>query len=132
MCIGYLRNLLEQLAARADLPAVVETGSVTIVVRRRSFAEGLQGSVIELGRYAVGDARVACALLELLQGVATAAVAAGATCRLPAITEAIEAVSDPALADARTDLDRALLTSRGAAARAAARGEFEITSPTAR
>jgi uncharacterized membrane protein len=32
MCIGYLRNLLEQLAARADLPAVVETGSVTIVV----------------------------------------------------------------------------------------------------
>lgn len=132
MCIGYLRNILEQLAAHDQPRGVVEAGPVTLVVRRRGFEEYLQASVIELGRYASTDARVTSALLEALEGVAAAAVAAGATGRTAAIAEAIEAVSVPALADARTEVDRTLLRRRVANAQAALQGASTITSPTAR
>lgn len=132
MCIGYLRNLLEQRVARADQSDLVEADRVTLVLRRRSFTEDVHASVVELGRYAAGDARVVSSLLECLQGVAAAAVDAGATSRLPVLADAIEAVAGPALADARTDLDRGLIASRLDAARRAVAGDREITSSTAR
>ncbi|CAN5157911.1 DUF2254 domain-containing protein [soil metagenome] len=132
MCIGYLRDILEELAGR-DLPTgVVVSGQVTLVLRRRDFADYLHGSVIELSRYASSDARVTSALLEALEGVASAAVTAGATDRAQVVAAAIEAVSAPALADARSEVDRGLLRRQMTRAQEAVRGGNEITSPTAR
>lgn len=95
-------------------------------------ASSLHASVIEIGRYCATDARVADAVLELLQGVGAAATTAGTLGRLPHIEDCIDAVAGPALAEARTDLDRELLTRRGQAARDAVRTGSEMAAPTAR
>ncbi len=85
--IGYLGSLLEHLAAR-EFPAPVreyETEDVTVITRRRTFAELLSLHVAEVGRYATSDARIGKALLEMLRGVGEAARSANADDRVDAV-----------------------------------------------
>jgi uncharacterized membrane protein len=107
-CIGYLRACLERLATQA-LPARERiVGDVTVLVRRRSFAEHVE-PLVELSRYASGDARVAAALLDALAAAADAAADVGAEDRVETLRRASESIATPALAEAKTEHDRALL-----------------------
>ena len=107
-CIGYLRACLERLATRALPARERRVGDTTVVARRRSFAEYVE-PLVELSRYATGDARVAAALLDALVGGAEAAGEVGARDRVATLREAASAVAQPAIDEAKTEHDRALL-----------------------
>lgn len=107
-CIGYLRACLERLAPQALPARERRVGDATVVARRRSFAEYVE-PLVELSRYAAGDARVAAALLEALAGAAAVAAEAGAAERVATLRDAGAAVATPALEKARTAHDRALV-----------------------
>jgi uncharacterized membrane protein len=110
-CIGYLRAVLERLAARAFPPELRrdEEAGVTAIARRTPFEGYLELAVAEIGRYATPDARVAGALLDALAAVAKAARRAGAAQRASVVVAAARRVAGPAIEDARTDADREAL-----------------------
>jgi uncharacterized membrane protein len=111
-CIQYLQAIFEHLAHRA-LPSAIHhgrDGSSVLVMRYRTFSEYAQ-AFVEIGRVSTDNARVADALLSALQGVARLAQGEGRE-RLPLLGEIAEAVAQPAMRDARTELDRTRLHER--------------------
>lgn len=72
-CLGYLRALLEDIAAR-DLPpsTTVARGQVSVTARLPTFEDYLE-PYLELTGYAGADVRVTCALLDGLESVARCA-----------------------------------------------------------
>jgi uncharacterized membrane protein len=107
-CIGYLRACLERLAPRALPARERRVGEATVIARRRRFEEDVE-PLVELSRYASGDARVTVALLDALGGAALVAAEAGARERVATLREAAENVAAPALEEAKTAYDRALV-----------------------
>ncbi len=109
-CIGYLRDLLVDAAA-VIAPARVglRCGSSTVLADCTSFAVYV-APFVEIGRYA-RDARVAAALLDALHAAARTARTGPAEDHLDVLVVAADAVAGQAITDARTDLDRARLTS---------------------
>jgi len=125
-CINYLRTILDLLAGR-DLPADVrcgatgdEAGGATVAARQHTFREYVE-VFVEIGRVATDNARVAGATLDALAAIAATAARHGLGERLATLVEVADAVATPALADARTDHDRALLGERRARVARAAR-----------
>ncbi len=108
--IGYLRAALEQLVQH-PLPAEVraERGTLTVAAPLRSFDDYVDGAFTEVGRFASGNARVAVALLDAIGSIAAVARRAGRPERLAVLVELAEAIAAPALEDARTERDRALV-----------------------
>ncbi len=111
-CVRYVEAALERLATRALPPRVRRLGAAEAVVATVAFEEYVELAFIEIGRYATGDARVVGALLAALETVAAAARDAGANDRAAAVVAAAEDIAGPALADARTDRDRASIAER--------------------
>lgn len=110
-CIGYLRAALERLAGR-EIPGEVlrDPDRQAVVVKRRlTFEEYVDGAYSEIGRYASDNARVVLAVLGALAGIGESARIAGACERTPIIGELARAVAGPALEQARTERDRALI-----------------------
>lgn len=104
-CIGYLQDILIELAARPLPPSVgVRLGSSTVLADRPTFAL-YASTIIEIGRYA-RDARVAAALLDALIATAAAARSGEVAGHLDVLVVAADAVAGQAVADARTDIDR--------------------------
>jgi len=66
---------------------------------------------VEIGRVSTQNARVAGALLVALEAIATIASQEGQE-RLPLLGANAQAIALPAIADARTELDRMLLVER--------------------
>lgn len=104
-CIGYLQDILVELAARPLSPSVgVRLGSSTVLADRPTFAL-YASAIIEIGRYA-RDARVAAALLDALIATAAAARCGQVAEHVDVLVVAADAVAGQAVADARTDIDR--------------------------
>jgi uncharacterized membrane protein len=106
-CIGYLRSILVRLAERADPPAVrrFPDHDLTVIVRRRAFAEHLEG-LLQINRYVQGDAWVAGAVLDALHACAQAALDCGAADRARAALEVAATVAEQAGAQAGNERDR--------------------------
>lgn len=111
-CVGRLRVLLEGLAAR-DLPARVGVegpGGATLTARRTTFEEYLAEAFDEIGRYATDNARVVVSLLDALGAIAQAGGdGPHSHQRVSLVVEVADAVARPALEDARTPRDMALI-----------------------
>jgi len=111
-CIEYLQAVFEHLARRT-LPSAIHRlhdGKSILVMRYRTFYEYLQ-VFVEIGRVSTQNARVAGALLVALEAIATIASQEGQE-RLPLLGANAQAIALPAIADARTELDRMLLVER--------------------
>jgi uncharacterized membrane protein len=111
-CIDYLQAIFEHLARRT-LPSAIHRlhhGSSILVMRYRTFYEYLQ-VFAEIGRVTTQNARVADALLAAIESIATISSQEGQE-RLPLLGANAQAIALPALADARTELDRTLLMER--------------------
>jgi uncharacterized membrane protein len=121
-CVLYLRSALTRLAGKRFPEAVrrLEGAETLAIVRRREFGEYVR-SLVEIGRYAGGDARVVRSLLEALRGVAASAAEAGALDRAQVAVDSAEEIAEPALERAGTTRDRDeiadLLRAVGASAR---------------
>ncbi|MBD0328820.1 MAG: DUF2254 domain-containing protein [Thermoleophilia bacterium] len=109
-CVRYLQAAVAVLAGRSltNDARAVDAGTV-LLAPVRPFASYVEQAFLELGRYATRDARVAIALLDALAAVAESAREAGADERVDVVVEVADAVAGPALDDARTDYDRALI-----------------------
>lgn len=108
-CIQYLQAIFEHLARRS-LPSAIHhlrDGSSTLVMRYRTFHEYLQ-AFVEIGRVTTDNARVAGTLLAAIEAVAKIATLKGQE-RLSLLGTIAEAIANPAIEEARTDLDRTLL-----------------------
>src|SRR2546430_6612780 len=111
-CIEYLQAIFEHLARRT-LPSAIHRmhdGTSILVMRYRTFYEYLQ-VFAEIGRVSTQNARVADALLAALESISTIASQEGQE-RLPLLGANAQAIVLPAIADARTELDRTLLVER--------------------
>jgi uncharacterized membrane protein len=118
-CIGYLQAIVERLAGRGfptGARRLADSGTV-IVTAGPSFDAFVREAFTEIGRYASSNARVAASLLDALAAVGRAARTAGAHERLGSILETAEEIAEPALDDARTAHDRALIEERLASVR---------------
>lgn len=106
-CIGYLRSILVCLTQRASLPAVrsFPDQGLTMVVRQRELGEFLE-SLVQIGRYARGDAWVAGELLEALAACARAARRCGARTRLSTIRGVAEQIAEGTRGESATGPDR--------------------------
>ncbi len=111
-CIEYLQAIFEHLARRT-LPSAIHRlhdGTSILVMRYRTFYEYVQ-VFAEIGRVTTQNARVADALLAALESISTIASQEGQE-RLPLLGANAQAIALPAIADARTELDRTLLVER--------------------
>lgn len=109
-CIGYLRDLLERLAAR-ELPETVglEREGALLVAVRPTFEDYLTQAFAEAGLYASSSTRVIVVLLDALHGVARVAQAFDDGRRADVVAELAATVCGPALEDARTIRDTNLI-----------------------
>ena len=108
-CIQYLQAIFEHLV-RFPLPSEVyhiHDGIDHVVVRSRTFEDYLQ-VFVEIGRVTTDNARVADALLSALEAVA-ALVTEQEQERLPTLAMIAQAIAEPAMQDARTELDQTQL-----------------------
>ncbi|GCE31699.1 hypothetical protein KDA_71830 [Dictyobacter alpinus] len=106
-CIHYLQAIFEHLAHCGPAPSVRHLGGSIVVIRYLTFQEYVQ-VLVEIGRVTTTNARVARALLRALASLIDIA-AHTAQERIPYLLEIADAIVMPALADARTDLDRQIL-----------------------
>jgi len=109
-CIDDLQAVLTRLAGQ-DLPATARRAvdsPVVVVARQRAVAEYLE-MMVEIGRYATTNARVADAVFAALARIATAAAHGPAVDRLAFVEEVAATVANPAIEQAHTDHDRAQL-----------------------
>ncbi len=83
-------------------------GDLVVIARRVDYQEYLD-TLIEIGRYAQGDARIVRQLLRSCAGIAAAARRAGADERATAAEEVAETIAEQALDEARSDRDRQLI-----------------------
>ncbi len=111
LCIGYLQTVLEPVSSQMRFTEVFQfvDDSGTLVARYRPLQEYAE-ILIEIGRYATGNARVVIALLEAISKIAEAS-AAKAVGRWMLFQRIGEAVVMPAIQAAQSDLDRNLLES---------------------
>ena len=109
--IRYVRSILLRLAGRAAPDDVrrFPDHDVTVVLRRRTFAEHLE-ALVQVGRVLDGDAWVAGEVLEAVGACVEAARDAGAHERLPPLAAAAAAVAEQAVHEARTSQDRRRIT----------------------
>jgi uncharacterized membrane protein len=107
LCIDYLRVLLEYLARDQAIAPFYSAYAGVLIVECRSFEEYAQ-MLIQIGRYASTDARVVNRLLRTLERVAEiASVEQQRALRF--LKTLAQAIAAPALAQAATDFDRALI-----------------------
>ncbi|MBO0777612.1 MAG: DUF2254 domain-containing protein [Ktedonobacteraceae bacterium] len=107
LCIDYLRVILEHIVHNQAFTPLYSTYSGALVVECRSFQEYAQ-LLVQISRYASRDARVVIRLLRALERIAEIASVEQqrALYFLQALAHAIAA---PALAQATTDFDHALI-----------------------
>ena len=105
-CIGYLRSILVRLTERADLEPIITSdgGEVTVMLRRRTYAEQLE-PMLQINRYAAGDAWVAGELLTALGATMKAARRCGAEERERAIAAVAATVGEQAGREAANSRD---------------------------
>lgn len=105
-CIGYLRAILVRLAARSSPPSVRRflDGDLTVIVRMRRFDEFLE-SILQISRYAAGDAWVVCEMLTALRACAEAAAENGFPERVQAVREVASTVAEQARAEVGNSRD---------------------------
>ncbi|HEU5379791.1 MAG TPA: DUF2254 domain-containing protein [Ktedonobacteraceae bacterium] len=107
LCIDYLRVLLESIVREQAIAPLYSTYSGVLVIECRSFQEYAQ-MLVQIGRYASQDARVVTRLLRALERVAEiASVEQQRT--LSFLKTLAQTIAAPALAQATTDFDRALI-----------------------
>ena len=107
LCIDYLRVLLEYLVRDQAIAPLYSTYAGVLVIQCRSFEEYAQ-MLIQIGRYASQDARVVNRLLRTLERVAEiASVEQQRALRF--LKTLAQTIAAPALAQASTDFDRALI-----------------------
>ena len=104
--IGYLRSLLARLSGRRNLSAEL-TGKhgLTVVVRRRSYLEYLESSLLQISRYAAADAWVTGEILTALHSCAHVAAQPFPE-RLTDIADIGSAIIEQSLTEAGTERDR--------------------------
>ena len=107
LCIDYLRVLLEYLARDQAIAPLYSTYSGVLVVECHSFEEYAH-MLIQIGRYASQDARVVNRLLRTLERVAEIASVEQQRA-LSFLKTLAQTIAAPALAQATTDFDRALI-----------------------
>lgn len=107
LCIDYLRVVLEYMVRSQAFAPLYSTYSDVLVAECRSFQEYAQ-MLIQIGRYASQDARVVNRLLRTLERVAEIASVEQQRA-LSFLKTLAQAIADPALAQATTDFDRALI-----------------------
>ncbi len=109
-CIGYIRSILVALATRAPLPSVrrVPGQDVTIIVRRRSFEEHLDG-LLQINRYAAGDAWVIGEVLSALLSLSRMSERCGAAGRGRAVRDLAATIGDQAAKEVKNERDRAAI-----------------------
>lgn len=106
LCIDYLRVLLEDMVRNQTIAPLYSTYSGVFVVASRSFQEYAE-MLVQIGRYA-RDARVVTRLLRALERIAEiASVEQKRALRL--LKNLAYTIAAPALEQAPTDFDRALL-----------------------
>lgn len=112
-CISYLRSLLVRLSERADLEPVLgsEAGETSVMLRRRDFGEHLE-PMLQINRYAAGDAWVAGELLDALAAARDAARGCGAEERERQIRVVAETVGEQAGKQAQNSRDVARIAAR--------------------
>ena len=110
-CVGYLAACLERLAGRGfPAPRRRYRGDrLEVLVRRPEFDAFVAHAIEDVGRWASRSLRVVEALLAAAARAGAVAVRNGASDRVRALRAAAEAVAEPALADARTEGDRAAI-----------------------
>ncbi len=106
-CISYLRSLLVRLAERESPPSVRRFPDLelTVIVRRRGFDEYLE-SMLQINRYAEGDAWVVGEMLLALQACAQAAGRCGAVDRKRSIHSVATTIAQQATGQVRNERDR--------------------------
>lgn len=107
LCIDYLRVILEYLVRAQAIAPLYSTYSGVLVVECRSFQEYAQ-MLIQIGRYASQDARVVNRLLRALERIAEIASVEQQRA-LDFLQTLAQTIAAPALAQAATDFDRALI-----------------------
>lgn len=117
-CIGYLQAIVERLAERT-FPSPIrhdEESGALVCARQRGFDELVEDAFVEVGRYAIRDARVAVALIDAVGSAARAAERVGAETKASSLRRAAENLAGPAIAEADTEDDRIKLRLHLAAA----------------
>ncbi len=110
-CIGYIGACLERLGAAdpARLQRIDTERDVRIRVRARTFEQYVEESIVEIGRFTAGNARVVVALLERIACVHSALNSEASSERGRVLRAATVAVVKVALEDVRTEHDRELI-----------------------
>ncbi len=106
-CVGYIRSILVQLAGRS-FPAPmrrVPGDAFELYASHPEFGDFVD-YLLEIGRYAAGDPRVAGAVLEALHGIASTALGAGSPDRAQTAVEAARIVGRQAADEAKNEHDR--------------------------
>jgi uncharacterized membrane protein len=113
-CVGYLGAILERLAGKGAPEPDRRLGEHGLLVRAagQPFERLLGEAFLEIGRHGQDDPRVVSAVLDALELVGRVAAEVGAASRVLAVREVAAEVSGPAVERARTDRERAALTSR--------------------
>lgn len=106
-CIGYLRSVLCRLGERPFPEGVRRDREhrITVIVGQRDFEEYLE-PMLQIARYADGDAWVTGALLEALIACARSTAAGERPERLPSVRSAFATVAQQARSAAANDRDR--------------------------
>lgn len=110
-CIGYMRAILVRLAGRS-FPARVRRYAdhdVEVVTERDDFGDFIEVALVEVGRYASRDGRIATALLSTAIAVARTAVECDALERLLPLREAARTIAEPARENLPNERDRLAL-----------------------
>ncbi len=106
-CIEYLGVILVRLTERVAPPGVrrFPDEQLTVVVRRRGFAEYLD-SMLQINRYAGGDAWVIGKMLEVLNTCGSTALRCGAEERFRVIRGVAGTIAEQAAGQVRNERDR--------------------------
>lgn len=105
-CIGYLNAILVRITAQASRDPVREypDQSLTLVVKQRQFAEYLE-AILQINRYAAGDAWVICELFRALEACKITARRVGAADRVQTINAMADTVAEQAAGEVKNSRD---------------------------
>ena len=106
-CISYLRSILVRLTERADLAVLLDGAhGLTLLARRRSYAEHFQSSYLQINRYVAGDAWVAGEMIKGLSACAEIARSTGSIQRLSVLSACAVTIVERTLSEVGSAADR--------------------------
>jgi uncharacterized membrane protein len=111
LCISYLATVLNCCVRQPPASSIkrMDGEDCVLVARSRPLQEYL-GVLVEIGRYATDNARVAIALLDALTHVVEPIISSQRQEYLSLLESVANAIASPAIKEARTELDRTMLT----------------------